>query len=445
MNRLAALTLVLAGTAGVTAGAGCGDTVGTAHCEQGARFVCACTNGRTGEQSCRRDETFGECECSGEPDGESGSSSSSDGGSASAGAPDRPLLPAAGQGGQLAQGGASSIEGGKAGAGAQPQGGAPEASAPGEAGSGGCETGQTEWCDGLDNDCDGHADNGEVCPDDTVANTEPFVDGVYLLGTLQPSVSDRNAVKRFWPTIADDYWGPFWRSPSWCNFRRSDEALFYADLFYGLVEYHEDQPHTGIFTPPCTDGVYGQPWFDNAGTVYYQCGETIRRGNGVLVRKDALLFAVLDDGRVVLARKHNETDHEEALVVVSPSGEELSRLNPQKQLAGTLVPDWSSFSVSGNHAYVGFRREFGQGQRELVVYRLDENSMWQRVRRLTLPDFGRARLPVSDGTVFVQTFEGPSSIITAYHPHEPPVVVWREADDKQIHSWSDYQLFVGPP
>ncbi len=428
-------TLAVAGGA-----AGCGDTVHAARCEAGTRIACACTSGDAGEQACQGDGTLSECKCS---------LRGGDSGASNAGANPGSNASNAGQGspagGQSLQGGASNAAAGVGGeAPPMTQGGAVEGGAHSEGGVGGeCASPEAEWCDGIDNNCDGEIDNGGVCPDDTVANTEPFTQGAYLLGTIQPGASDRDAVKRFWPTTAEGFRGPIQGSSNFYNFRPTDGALFYASNFSGLFEYIEGGPDVFVFTPPCARGVYGQPWFDGVGTPYYWCNATVRRGNGMLVHKDVSLFGVLDDGRAIVTESSRAPDQQD-FVVLTPSGKEVSRLNPRPELAGSFVPDWGSSTVSGNHAYVAFLRSFGQQQQEFVVYRVDENSVWQRVRRLAMPDFGVARLAVSDGTVFVQTVEDTSFIITAHQPDLTQVVAWREVDQSQIHFFGRAQLLVGP-
>lgn len=431
-----------------------------ARCEVGTRLACACTSGAEGEQVCQSDGTLDECRCEGHGDSGAphvgGSPGRFDGnaGQHSLGGSEGRLdgnagqhpLGAAGEGGLSVRGGTGNSEAGVSGEGPLTSGGAAKGGARTEGGVGGdeCLSLQAEWCDGVDNDCDGQIDNGEVCPDSTVSHTEPFTDGVYLLGTTQRGASDRDVVKRFWPTVAEGYIGPLPGSFNFYNFRPTDRALFYASNFSGLFEHREGAQDASVFTPPCARGVYGEPWFDGDGTLYYWCKETIRRGNGLLVHKDVSLFGVLGDGRAIVTDSSLAPDQQD-FVVLTRSGKEISRLNPRGELAGSLVPDWGSSSVSGNQGYVAFMRTFGQQQQELVIYRVDGNSDWQRVRRLALTDFGSARLPVSDGTVFVQTVEDTSSIITAHQPDGRQVVAWRETDQNQIHFFGSAQLFVGPP
>ncbi|TMQ03295.1 MAG: hypothetical protein E6J91_47530, partial [Deltaproteobacteria bacterium] len=94
-------------------------------------------------------------------------------------------------------------------------------------GSGACPTARSvEYCDGLDNDCNGIVDDGEVCPDPTVANTTPFTGGVYLHGA--------NQVQRFWPTLSTTPFAGFNFSTSGFRFRRSDATLYYQEAGIGI-------------------------------------------------------------------------------------------------------------------------------------------------------------------------------------------------------------------
>ena len=113
--------------------------------------------------------------------------------------------------------------------------------------------------------------------------------------------------------------------------------------------------------------------------------------------------------------------------------------------AGSGFPD--EVTVTANGATVLFRRTFGDDERELVVYRLDEHSNWLLVRRLAVSDFGLRQLALPDGTVFVRHLDPQNDrqhAITAYPPAGEPTVVWREANAGSLRSGTGAQLLAGP-
>jgi hypothetical protein len=305
------------------------------------------------------------------------------------------------------------------------------------------EPASDEYCDGLDNDCNGVVDDGEVCPDATVASTVPLAGGVYFQGTLAEG-SCADAIERFWPsqdpafTRNDDCYVQHYQ------FRRSDHALYFQAVFEGL-HLVQGNAHPIVATPPC-DAMVGRFDFDAAGTLHYQCGATVYRAGGTIAAQDIdQLVGVLDDGRMLVTRRGAVV---EEYAVLDAAGAELSR----PSLAGftgalVVLPDAST--VAGDRAYVAYRRHLAFGRQEIVVFSVDEHSAWHRVRRVEIAALEAAQLVTSDGTVFLRGYDpdNPTDAterILAYLPDGTTRVAWREVDS-MVKAHIGNQLLIGPP
>jgi hypothetical protein len=290
-------------------------------------------------------------------------------------------------------------------------------------------------------------EDGESCPDLVVANTRPFTGGVYLQGALAEGTCGTDALQRFWPALATAYFSGFDCYANWYRFRRSDHTIFYQATFSGIRQ-NNDINDTVIATPPCGKFVGEDFDFDAAGTLYYQCGDVVLRGDGVVVAKQVSSFvATLDDGRVIATL--GEVNRGE-FVVFDRSGHELSRLSPPAEIADAVVPLPRATTVDGNRGYVAFRHRRWSDKHEIVVFVLDEGSRWSRVRRAEVPGFGGLVLALSDGTVFVREHDptGPSNDderIIAFLPDGTSQIMWREADHVQIRAFTGQEMLIGPP
>lgn len=310
-----------------------------------------------------------------------------------------------------------------------------------------CPIFATEDCDGIDNDHDGHIDNGEVCPDASVASTMPFTGGVYFQGTLHEGLCGADALQRIWPTQATTYFTGFNCYADWYRIRRSDSVIYSLVAFSG-VHRSDATGEVVVATPPCNEDVERGFDFDAAGTLYYQCRDVVLKGNGTFLTDQVVtLAATLDDGRVIVTRY--EPSGEE-FVVLDASGEELSHLTPPPEFAGTMLPAPQATTVVGNHAYVAFQREYPVNQREIVVFHLDDRSQWSRVRRAVVPGFGNMQLALSDGTVLVREYDPtvstePSERIVAFQPDGTSRIAWREADQTIVRAHGAEELLIGPP
>jgi hypothetical protein len=304
--------------------------------------------------------------------------------------------------------------------------------------------------DGSPN-CDGGIDDGHVCPDDTVRNTVPFDGGVYLQGESRCS---GDALQRFWPPPSQTPLGGFDCDANHFAFRPSDGHVFYQATYYqpiaGIRKAGGVSTDPVVPTPPCNEAVGRQFGFDAAGTLHYQCADTVRRGNGELVAQPiAQLAGVLADGRIVATRAANRTGAL-AYVVLDPGGQVLGTLDPHDDFAGRLDAVPESVVVAGDGATVFFRRTMGDGRREIVVYRFDMSSGWQLVRRLAVAAFGLWQLALPDGTVFVRQLNprtGGDQQIVVYRPDGRSSVVWSEGNpysSSNLGASHAVQLLAGP-
>jgi len=308
------------------------------------------------------------------------------------------------------------------------------------------EPASDEYCDGLDNDCNGLVDDGEVCPDATVASTVPIAGGVYFQGTIAEG-SCADAIERFWPsqstafTRSDDCYAQYY------HFRRSDHALYFQAVFEGLHLVHgsDGGDNPIVATPPC-DAMVGRFDFNAAGTLHYQCGVTVYRAGGTIAAQDIRqLVGVLDDGRMLVTRPGAAIDD---YAVLDAAGTELSRPS-LAGFTGAIVALPEASTVAGNRAYVAYLRHLAFDKHEIMVFSLDESSAWHRVRRVEIPALELTQLVTSDGTVFVRGHDpdNPTEAterIVAYLPDGTTRVAWREIDST-IKAHIGHQLLIGPP
>lgn len=401
-------------------------------CIEGQSFQCGCTDGRTGAQVCDAQGSLGPCECSGPVPGDGGVGGA--GGEAGSGG-------LGGDGGSGGFGGTGGV-GGAAGFGGS--GGA------GGVGGRDCPLMETEWCDGMDNDCDGAIDNGNVCPDDTIANTKAFAQQVYLEGTTSEGLSGNAALQVFWPELAMTHLSGFDSYARRYLFRGSDDQLFYFATFSGIHE-NLDPDDPVVLTPPCGDRAGQDFGFDGSGTLHYRCTETLRRGNGELLATSIERIAgVMTDGRVVIVASL-DFPFGSTYAVLDENGDEISRLNTEAAFTGELspLPEATSLSADGLDAYLLLHREWGQNQEELVAYTLTPNNDWLLVRRITVDNIGMSQLLLSDGTVFVRERDPLTTFdeqIIAYKNDGVTEIVWREADVPVggVRAHIGDQMLVGP-
>jgi hypothetical protein len=359
--------------------------------------VCACPSGRTGAQTCQAEGRYAECVCD-EP-------------SLDAGIEDAARFDVA-----------------------------TDARAPRDAArtdSPLCFEPQVEFCDGRDNDCDGLADEGHICPDDSVHFTEPFAGGVWFVGTLLEGYAGHGAVQRFWPSVAASYRRIFAGDFNGARFRRSDGALFFSAIG-GLREASPGEPV--VPTLPCLSGRYD---FDAMNRLYYICRETLFRDGAPLRASVRWLEAVLPSGRSIVVRPELR---DAVLLLLDVDGTELSRLT-FSDWTGTFDVLGDSSSVQGERAWVMIVRN--NEPLEYVVVRVDgDTGAWDVVRRLQPPSLASGnQVALPDGhVVFARQDAYASSTyeFVDYPPEGPPSVIWREAEAPEVRLHGLSQFITGP-
>jgi hypothetical protein len=292
----------------------------------------------------------------------------------------------------------------------------------------------------MDNDCDGIADNGFPCPDDTVHNTSPFTGGAYLQGTLEEGLACYEALQQVWPSLTDDYITGFDCYANNFRFSRLDGTIFYYATFSGIFRNGASETaddDTLLSTAPCDDSFIIDFDLDATGTLYYDCLGILYRGDAEIVAGSLSSIAgVLDDGRIILTRG-------DQFAVLNAQGRELSRFPPPKLFAGSVGVNPQATTIQDNRAYVALSRTYPPDEREVLVYRIDPDSTFRLVRRAPIAG---ASLVLSDGTILVRGYEGTSvdERIVAYPPDNSSRVVWREAESTTVRIHGGGQILAGP-
>lgn len=433
----------------------------------GQSLACACSDGRTGAQVCQVDGTLTACSCT-EADAGAGRAGSGPSSGAGRGGTEN----VAGEGGASAGGdepgdaGGAGCTGtgcdnpGECGIGdvagcrcesAVPgyricQGGAFDECTCPEAGQGGAGSATNgdcvpdpEWCDGLDNDCNGVVDDHFACHDDAVHETftKPYVGGVYLTGIGLDGGSSARALQQFWPRLSPAYLHDFDSYADKFRFRRSDGELFYSATFSGVMHA---TPGTDISEPSLCGGKSGlsRGGFDFSAdnTLHYQCQTSLFRGDEQLLTDGIDVIAgVFDDGRSLVTRK---PDYESYVYsVIASDGEELNRFPPAGFYTGRLQVVPYGTSLDGDVAYTLLVRTYDQVTTELLLYAIDEQSIFRLVRRRIVPSLGFTQLALSDGTIFVAD----AAFIRAYLPDNSEQVAYRTTEGILVHA--EFTQFQG--
>lgn len=263
----------------------------------------------------------------------------------------------------------------------------------------GCVEGDYDWCDGRDNDCDGIIDEGHPCPSADVSNTLP-VTGVVMAVIPEPTDEDRIALRRIWPDRSDTV-GDFDHDSSGSVSPAGPGRYTYRSRSNALYEWRMGAD-VEVDTPPC---FYEREWFfdyDGAGTIYYVCDGTLRRGLGELVVPsfpgEGTVYRVTESGRALfreVSRPYEPTWLGTAGVHTAIDFGQWSGRFWHAVVHPTVVGD-SVFHV--------MHRDFrGTSRHEKVIFRLDAGEETALlVRRVPALDFSNQRvMALPDGTLLM--------------------------------------------
>ena len=284
-----------------------------------------------------------------------------------------------------------------------------------------------EECNSLDDDCDGLVDDGEICPDTTVRHAVPYFRSVSYIAQQGEEASwscGRDGQFRFWP----HYVGGGVGTPA-CGceidhrfFNDAIDSSLRLTMSAGGIFECESGRLTAVAVEPCAPR--GRIGLSVATGLNYVCSSTVYREGVPIVGPVDDLLAVLANGRVVV-RRGSSVD------VVDSDGGLLESLDLSERYEGTMTLLPTAGYDDQDHAYLVAFRTLPDETREIVVLVVDPMSRIRQVRRLPVTDIddSTAVLALSDGAVFAMLPDPDvpgKNLIRRHAPDGTVGVVWRE-------------------
>ena len=262
-----------------------------------------------------------------------------------------------------------------------------------------CREDQPEWCDAMDNDCDGIVDEGHVCPSMVLDHTLP-AEGTVWAQNVRPGRSPELA--RLWPVADHQALAGFDREEGIVR-SALDGTFFHIKEGSGTFLLRESASDVPLSFPPC--GLFADFERLPNGETVYRCDSTLRRNNGMLITEDIdpetqEWLAATVSGRVVLASPGGMPN----LFVVERNGSVRDLGRPYGDWEGSLAGRTRA-TVAGESVFFASYRVFS-GRVEAVIHRLDaDTGSVFLVRRMPIVHVAADGIALPDGRFFAREDE----------------------------------------